>query len=594
MGFLTKIDTSDNRQARQRIETSTHYSGATVLGVTFDMLPTGPSTTDSGVTSTITGATATFSGNSGTTNFSWYDPRMNLATGFSAITPTNTGETQSTGFLFAPNLTGTSLDGYPITLTYSGVSFDMSPTTFINLGGGNYSGTVFTYDIDFLSAGTIDFTGSTIWLDVSGITRTNGLIFTDNPVVGYVVTCIDTDGTLSLQPSSGSSATTVTTYWSAGTGTKSIVVKGFQSTAGGDYAVAEGFQTSSDGNYSITKGYRTWTKADYGYAEGYTSTAGGTAAHAEGYLTSASGNYSHSEGSGTTAIGSASHSEGGLTTATGAYSHAGGNSSAATGATSFVHGSNSRAHGSSTIVLGSNITGTTADTTYVDNLNIKTVGVGPGVTDIGVDANGFVVNQASDLRMKKNISTIENALDKVKQLRGVKYQWNDEEKGGSEYRLGFIAQEVYEVEPLLSFVNTSTSENYMGVLYKDVPALLVEAIKELVSDEVVINKTYLETQSIIAEDNNIDLNYGGTKETAINGGIRVINGLGDENAEFILNEDGNWVTNNGFKPKNLTLPTGTPSSTNDVMGNIGDVLADENYIYVKTQTGWKRSSLTNF
>lgn len=593
MGFLTKIDTSDNRQARQRIETSTHYSGATVLGVTFDMLPTGPSTTDSGVTSTITGATATFSGNSGTTSFSWYDPRMNLATSFSAITPTNTGETQSTGLLFAPNLTGTSLDGYPITLTYSGVSFDMVPTTFINLGGGNYSGTVFTYDIDFLSAGTIDFTGSTIWLDVSGITRTNGLVFNNNPIVGYVLTCTDTDGTLSLQPSSGSSATTLT-YWSAGTGTASIVAKNFNATAVGDYVISEGYQTSSSGSYSVVGGYQSWTKEDYGHAVGYQTTAGGVASNSEGYSTKASGNYSHAEGSGTTATGSASHAEGSRTTAGGEFSHAGGDLCAATGVTSFVHGYNSRAHGAGSIVLGRNITGNTADTTYVDNLNIKTVGVGPGVTDIGVNANGFVVNQASDLRLKKNVSTIEGALDKVKRLRGVKYQWNDESKGGSDYRLGFIAQEVSEVEPLLSFVNTTTSDNYMGVLYKDVPALLVEAIKELVSDEVVINKTYLETQSIIAEDNNIDLNYGGTKGTAINGGIRVINGLDNGNAEFILDGNGDWVTNNGFKPNSLVLPSDAPSSTNDTMGNVGNIVSDENYIYVKTQTGWKRSSLTNF
>lgn len=594
MGFLTKIDTSDNRQAKQRIETITYYSGATVHGVTFDMLPTGPSTTDSGVTSTVTGATATFSGNSGTTNFSWYDPRLNLATEFSAITPTNTGETQYSGFIFAPSLTGTSLDGYPITLTYTGVTFDMLPTSFIDLGGGNYSGTVFTYDINYLSAGTIDFTGSTIWLDVSGITRTNGLIFTDNPVIGYVLTCTEDDGTLTLQPSSGSSATTITTYWSAGTGTRSIVTKHFEGLAGGDYAIAEGFQTTSDGNYGLTKGYQTWVKADYGAAEGYRTTAGGGAAHAEGYDTHASGNYSHSEGSGTTAIGIASHAEGGLTTATGVYSHAGGVSCAATGTTSFVHGQNSRANGTGTIVLGRNITGSTADTTYVDKLNIKTVGVGPGVTDIGVDANGFVVDQASDLRLKKNISTIENALDKVKRLRGVKYQWEDESKGGSNYRLGFIAQEVNEVEPLLSFVNKTTEDNYMGVLYKDVPALLVEAIKELVSDEVIINKTYLETQSIIAEDNNIDLNFGGDKNTAINGGIRVLNALDNENAEFILDENGDWKTNNGIKPKSLKLPQQSPSTSNDSFGEVGDIVTDDNYIYIKTKLGWRRSSLFDF
>ncbi len=593
MGFLTKIDTSDNRQVKQRIETITHYSGATILGVPFEMLPTGPSTTNSGVTSTLTGATGTFSGNTGTTIFSWYDSRLNIATNFSAITPSNTATTQNSGVIFEPDLSGTSIDGYPITLTYTGVTFDMLPTSFYDLGSGNYSGTVFTYDIEYLSAGTIDFTGSTIWLDVSGITRTNGFVFNNNPVVGYVLTCVAADGTMALEPISGTSGSSIN-YFTGGSGTSAISVKNFNAKANGNFAIAEGFSSTSDGNYSMTLGYQTWAKSNYGYAEGYRTESAAVASHAEGYLTKATGDFSHSEGSGTTASGTYSHAEGRDTIASGETTHAGGYLTVASGRASFVHGSDSRAISDYSIVLGRNITGTTIDTTYVDNLNIKTVGVGPGVTDIGVDANGFVVNQASDLRLKKNISTIENALDKVKRLRGVKYQWQDESKGGSEYRLGFIAQEVNNVEPLLSFVNTTTSDKYMGVLYKDVPALLVEAIKEIVSDEVVINKKYLETQTIIAEDNNIDLNYGGNEETAIGGGIRVLNISNELNAELIVDSNKNWVTNIPLKPNVLILNDKTPINSQDEMGVIGEIITDENYMYVKTKTGWKRALLNDF
>lgn len=38
----------------------------------------------------------------------------------------------------------------------------------------------------------------------------------------------------------------------------------------------------------------------------------------------------------------------------------------------------------------------------------------------------------------------------------------------------------------------------------------------------------------------------------------------------------------------------TPSSTADVNGNTGDISWDENYIYIKTSSGWKRTALSSF
>lgn len=44
---------------------------------------------------------------------------------------------------------------------------------------------------------------------------------------------------------------------------------------------------------------------------------------------------------------------------------------------------------------------------------------------------------------------------------------------------------------------------------------------------------------------------------------------------------------------NLVSPL-TPSSSADVTGTEGDIARDDNYIYVKTSTGWKRSALSTF
>lgn len=553
MPFITKLDFSNNRQVKQNIETNTVLSGGTSFGVPFNQLPTGPDPSNSGVTSLQNGVVSTFSGNSATTVYSWYTPIMGLADSvLSAWTPSNSATTQNTGNLFSAATTATTVDGNLVTLTYTGASFDVEPISMVDLGSGNYSGTVNTAIFETLSAGTIDFTGRTIWVDVSGITRTDELIITKNPTIGYVLTCVDSEGRVAFQPSSGgTSATTV--YWSAGSGTNAIVMRNSNGVASNTNSVAEGFETT------------------------------------------ASGPYTHAEGSGTTAFGDSSHAEGSGTKAFGRASHAGGLNTIAGGLASFVHGENSVAGNVCSIVLGRNLTGNTADTTYVDNLNINTVGAGPGSIDIGVDANGNVVNQASDLRLKKNITNIENALDKVKALRGVKYQWKDEIRGGDEYRIGFIAQEVNEVEPTLIFIDKKSEEQYMGVQYKDVTALLVEAVKELSSGSTINTNTYLETQTIKAEDNNIELNFNGTKETSVGGGIFVLNAL-DENksAELKLDSEGSWVTNTGFKPQNITIPNFTPASSADKSGSIGDVGFDDSYMYIKTVNGWTRVALNTF
>ena len=68
MGFKTKLDYSDNRQIRQTEKTSTTLSGATVFGIPFSGLTTGPDLSATGDTSEFSLVISTFSGNNTTTN----------------------------------------------------------------------------------------------------------------------------------------------------------------------------------------------------------------------------------------------------------------------------------------------------------------------------------------------------------------------------------------------------------------------------------------------------------------------------------------------------------------------------------------------
>ena len=111
-------------------------------------------------------------------------------------------------------------------------------------------------------------------------------------------------------------------------------------------------------------------------------------------------------------------------------------------------------------------------------------GVSSGSVVAGIDAGGnfrcigdVIIFASSDARLKKNVKPIENALDKVMQINGVEFDWDeaaqDVHKG---HDVGVIAQEIEAVLPEL----VQTRDNgYKAVKYEKLTALLIETVKEL-------------------------------------------------------------------------------------------------------------------
>lgn len=585
MEFRTKLDFS-RRQVKQNPKIYANLSGATTFGVPFSAMTSGPDLSKTGETAYYITFNSSFSGNSATTVYNWAYPVMSSAEyQLSALTPSNSAITQNV--LSFSSTSSTVIDGNTVNLSYSGLSFDITPIILNDLGSGNYSGTVYTELLQLLTAEPLDFTGRTIWVDVSGMTRTDKLIVTNNPSIGKVLACVDSEGMAEWQTLSG--LTALTSIWSAGTGTPSAALINGDSIASGNFSVAAGRETIASNNNSFATGLGTIASGIHSFVGGYYSNAIGFASTALGSST-ASGYASTALGINSFAVGAASTSLGLASTAYTNYSFAGGINSFAIGERSFVFGSGSTVTGDDSFVFGKNISGTSNDYVYVPSLNIKAVGAGPGVTDIGIDALGNVVDQASDISLKENIKTIQSALEKVLKLRGVTYNWINKEKGGDATKLGFIAQEVNQVIPELTYNNSG----YMGVHYKDISALLVEAIKELSQNKSIINSNQIETETIVAEDNNIDLNYNGDHQSSIGGGLTVLNGVSEnENTELKTDENGDWLTNVNFIPKGLIIPNYTPESSNSE-GKIGSITYDDNFIYIKTKNGWKRTSLESF
>jgi hypothetical protein len=92
---------------------------------------------------------------------------------------------------------------------------------------------------------------------------------------------------------------------------------------------------------------------------------------------------------------------------------------------------------------------------------------------------------SSDERLKTNIKRIESPLEKVNQLNGIMFDWEEsyiQKRGGEDgffvrkHDTGIIAQEVQKVLPE---VVGNKEDGYLGVKYEKLVPLLIESIKEL-------------------------------------------------------------------------------------------------------------------
>jgi len=106
-----------------------------------------------------------------------------------------------------------------------------------------------------------------------------------------------------------------------------------------------------------------------------------------------------------------------------------------------------------------------------------------GTTVMQMDRSGNVtfsgdVKAYSDKRLKKDVKTIDNALDMVKQMRGVTYKFKHNDREG----VGVIAQEIEKVLPqVVSDVDRDDEGDkhpIKTVSYGNIVGVLIEAIKE--------------------------------------------------------------------------------------------------------------------
>jgi hypothetical protein len=147
------------------------------------------------------------------------------------------------------------------------------------------------------------------------------------------------------------------------------------------------------------------------------------------------------------------------------------------------------AHTSGNLTAGANVRVTTA-------LN---VGSGTALDTFGADGeirakDNITAYYSSDERLKTNITKIDGALEKISQIDGVIYDWNEtylKDHGGvdgyfvRERNSGVIAQQVEKVFPN---VVADRADGYKAVRYELLVPLLIEAIKELKQEIAELKK----------------------------------------------------------------------------------------------------------
>ena len=126
-------------------------------------------------------------------------------------------------------------------------------------------------------------------------------------------------------------------------------------------------------------------------------------------------------------------------------------------------------------------------------IQIGSLGVNVAAPSLGeISAAGEITAFASDQRLKTDIERIDQALDRVNQLSGVTYRFN---QTAAKYdfdtdrrHVGLLAQEVIQTLPeavrpapfdLDQSGNSISGENYLTVQYEKLVPLLIESIKEL-------------------------------------------------------------------------------------------------------------------
>ena len=304
--------------------------------------------------------------------------------------------------------------------------------------------------------------------------------------------------------------------WALG---ESAYQAGYSADASGDKSTAVGYDNTASGWQSSAFGYQNTASAGKSSAFGYLNTAGAWYSSAFGHANSINSNVS-----GGNAFGERNTLEASYSNAFGSSNRITASYGLALGRLNNISGSNAMALGaynevsskySMTLGFMSEKEKNPEPTTFSKNdKRLLTVANGSIRSGTFYPSNALVLQRDGDLwiegdltsdhfgassdgRLKKNIATLSKPLEMIESLRGVSFTWKKNNKPS----IGFIAQEVEKVIPSLVLTG---EDGYKTVAYGQFTALLVEAVKELKSNQEVLwlanNELLTQNQELSAQN----------------------------------------------------------------------------------------------
>jgi len=128
---------------------------------------------------------------------------------------------------------------------------------------------------------------------------------------------------------------------------------------------------------------------------------------------------------------------------------------------------------------------------HIINGTIVNADISPSAAIAGTKINADFGNQAikttstvsgssfvslSDRRLKQNIQTLAGVMDKINGLRGVRFEFIDQNKYAKGPQIGLIAQELQQVYPELVMTG---DDGFLQVNYSQLSAVLIQGINEM-------------------------------------------------------------------------------------------------------------------
>ncbi|PIR84940.1 hypothetical protein COU15_03240, partial [Candidatus Kaiserbacteria bacterium CG10_big_fil_rev_8_21_14_0_10_45_20] len=120
--------------------------------------------------------------------------------------------------------------------------------------------------------------------------------------------------------------------------------------------------------------------------------------------------------------------------------------------------------------------------------------------------SGLISECTSLAKFKNNVEDLSIGLNEVLQLQPREFDW-DQEHGAGAHDLGFIAEEVEAISPLIASYRPAVDEEgnptgekeLIGVKYANMSSLLVKAIQELYAIVIEIRDTVTDLTSTVGQ-----------------------------------------------------------------------------------------------